>query len=289
MTVNQASTPASWKTLLFLPLDSDRFLNKAHERGADAYIIDLEDGLAPEIKPGLLNALPSKLAPLKERGLTLLGRVDVNSLVEDARALVNAGVNTIVIPKLAGAEQLRDYVNTLDAKLDVSYRIIGQIESIHALPELDAIACISERLVGLVYGTEDFALSASMEPNEQTLYWPCQQLVFACRRQGILPFGFPGSIAVFRDEDMLHRMGAAASAMGFSGALCIHPTQVNIFNQHFTPSDEQVAEAKEIIQQAKANQAQNKAVFSVEGKMVDAPVIRRAEEILARAKVDVSE
>jgi citrate lyase subunit beta/citryl-CoA lyase len=133
-------------------------------------------------------------------------------------------------------------------------------------------------------GSEDFSASAGMSPIPETLMWPNQQIVFACRRAGILPFGFPASIADFSDPARFTATIALARQMGFVGAFCVHPSQVAVLNEGFAPSPAEVQQARELIAANEAAVREGRGAFQFQGKMVDLPVVSRAHELLRRAE-----
>jgi citrate lyase subunit beta/citryl-CoA lyase len=136
-------------------------------------------------------------------------------------------------------------------------------------------------------GSEDFSASAGMLPTPETLYQPNQQIVFACRRAGITPYGFPASIAEFSDMAVLQSHIEKASDMGFVGGMCIHPNQVAVLNAVMTPKQEDVDHAEALLSAWLKAESDGVGAFKFEGKMVDKPVILRAQELLRRyAKIN---
>lgn len=279
-----------WRTLLFIPANNEKFVSKAHTRGADAIILDLEDSIAPDRKVNARQGLPAAAQYVAANGTDVLVRVNAETLEDDIRAAATGDVRALILPKVNTAEPVCKAAALLD-ELESErglepggIRLLAQIEDVHALSNLDVIASSSVRLLGMSLGSEDFSASAGMLPLPETLYAPNQQVVFACRRAGILPFGFPDSITVFSDLDALLHAANRASNMGFVGALCIHPNQVNVLNQAFTPEAGAVAEAKMLLAEFAKAESQDKGVFAFKGKMVDLPVIVRARELVARAE-----
>jgi citrate lyase subunit beta/citryl-CoA lyase len=131
-------------------------------------------------------------------------------------------------------------------------------------------------------GGEDFALETGMEPTEDTLLMPKQQMIFAARSAGIMPLGYIASVASFGDLDAFRAMVKRSRQFGFLGATCIHPAQVAIVNEEYSPSPEDVALAKRIIEGNEKAKAAGRASFAIDGKMVDVPVVVRAERLLER-------
>ena len=156
------------------------------------------------------------------------------------------------------------------------------IESPAAFFEMPAIAAASPRLVAMNIGGEDFALEAGMEPSEATLLMPKQQMIFAARAAGIMPLGFIDSLASFADLDAFARMVQRSRQFGFMGAGCIHPGQVPIVNRYYSPSAEEVAYATRIVEGDAVQAAAGRGSWSLDGKMIDVPVVVRAQRLLER-------
>ncbi|MDC0662960.1 HpcH/HpaI aldolase/citrate lyase family protein [Marinobacter sp. SS21] len=279
--------PPVWRSLLFVPANNRRFLDQAHRRGADALIVDLEDSVPLADKVAARSQLPELVAPLTQSGADLLVRINqpLRLAVADLEAAVIEGVRALVVPKVESAGALRQLADTvteleLERGLAVgSVALLALIESPRALPRLDAIAAVP-RVIGLALGSEDFSAEAGMEPTAQGLLAPCQAIVFAARRQGVIPYGFAGSIADYSDPDRFAATLAQARALGLRGALAVHPNQVTLMNQGFLPSPQQIQQARAIVDGYRVSQREGAAVFSLNGQMIDKPVVDRAEQLL---------
>lgn len=282
-----------WRSMLFVPAHVERFVARAHQRGADAYILDLEDSVPPTQKVVARQALAAGARQVGQSGGAVLVRVNHprELLLDDLDAAVLPEVQALVLPKVDGAALVQDVAARLDrleAARDIEptrIRLIAQIEDVQALPRLDQIASASPRLLGMILGSEDFSASAGMEPVPEALLAPNQQIVFACRRAGLLPFGFPGSIADFSDLERFRATIRLARQLGFVGAFCIHPNQVGILNQEFTPSQQGIADARGILAAYEAALRSGQGATAYDGKMIDPPVVLRAQEVLRRAGV----
>ena len=279
-----------WRSMLFIPAHIEKFVGKAHERGADACILDLEDSVALSHKAQARNAAFLAAKSIASHGVDVLVRVNSpwSALEVDLDAVVSPSVRAIVLPKVDCARTVQDVSKRLDRlEAERGMRrghtlLIAQIEDVAALPLLDLIAKSSPRLMGMSLGSEDFSVSAGMEPVQESLLWPNQQVVFACRRAGILPFGFPGSIADFSDLRRFHQTIVLARQLGMVGALCIHPDQVKVLNEVFTPSAAEVESAEGLLAEYTLAEREGRGAFAYQGKMVDAPVVARAREVLDR-------
>jgi citrate lyase subunit beta/citryl-CoA lyase len=275
---------------LFIPANNAGFVAKAHTRGADAVILDLEDSVAPAQKASARAGLAAAAAQVAAQGTAVLVRVNADSLSADLIAAVNSAVSAIVLPKVAAAAAVLQAAAQLEVLEHLrglapgQIGLIAQIEDVAALPRLDDIAAASPRLWGMSLGSEDFSASAGMQPTAEALYGPNQQVVLACRRAGIRALGFPASIALFGDLAALATAVNRGAQMGFTGALCIHPAQVAVLNQAFTPDPDAVADARQLLAAFADASAAQCGVLAWHGKMVDLPVILRARDLVARAE-----
>lgn len=280
-----------WRSMLFVPAHVDRFVARAHERGADAVILDLEDSVPLAQKAQAREALAARAAAVAGHGTPVLVRVNAEAgwATQDIDAAVGAAVHAIVLPKVESQQQ----VLAADRQVGVCEKrlglrpghtwLIAQIEDVAALPQLDAIATSSPRLLGLILGSEDFCASAGMVPTPATLFGPNQMVAFACRRAGILPLGFPSSIAEFSDLQAFAVQIALARDLGFVGAFCIHPAQVPVLNAGFSPSADELAHAQGVVDAFENAQREGRGAVEFAGKMVDLPVVLRARDLLRRA------
>ncbi len=280
----------SWRSLLFIPANNQAFVRKAHSRGADAIILDLEDSVPPEQKVSAREQVPTAAEYIDSNGTDVVVRINCETAREDIAAATTCHVKALVVPKVVNAKQLQDISLILSGCEQAaglpnnSVRLIAQIEDVAALNRLDDIACSTDRLVAMSLGSEDFSASASMNPTRETLYWPNLQVVFACRRAGILPLGFPDSITLISDQSSLREAALLAADMGMEGAFCIHPTQVDVLNKALSPTVEQLQDARLLIHEYDQSQTNGAAVFVYKGKMVDLPVVVRAKAMLAKAE-----
>jgi citrate lyase subunit beta / citryl-CoA lyase len=279
-----------WRSMLFVPAHVEKFVAAAHTRGADAYILDLEDSVPAAEKAAARESIARSAALVSQSGAAVLARIngDKALLGDDLQASVIPGISALMLPKIGSGDDMRAIdaqIGELEARRSLPpghTLLIAQIEHVRTLPRLDEIAASSTRLMGMILGSEDFSVSAGMEPTLEALYGPNQQMLFACRRAGILPFGFPGSIGVFRDLEQLRLLIRRAREMGFVGSYAIHPNQVTVMNELFLPAAEEVDHARELLAGWDTALAQGRGAFEFRGRMVDPPVVARAQEVLRR-------
>lgn len=284
------TAPLRWRSLLFVPAHVEKFIGKAHERGADGIILDLEDAVPAAQKPAARAALPASVAAIRRGGHALV-RINhgLRHLAPDLEAAVIPGVDALVLPKVENASWIREIADAV-AELEIergiapgTVRFLLQIETPAALPRLPEIAAAHPRIAAMMLGPEDFCAALGAVPGPDALHGPNLAVLCAARAAGVLPMGFVGSIASYADADAYRAMIAQARQMGFRGALAIHPLQVAMLNEGFAPSAAELDWAKRVVDGDKAAKAEGRGAFTVDGKMVDPPVVRRAEEILALA------
>ena len=279
-----------WRSLLYVPANVERFVEKAHTRGADCIQLDLEDSVPPSEKDAARRAVQGAAARVRRGGADVVVRVNspMDVTEKDLDASICPDVDGIAITKTESPDHVRriaDYIARLELEQGITTghtRLIAMIESPAAFFEMPAIAAASPRLVAMNIGGEDFALETGMEPSEATLLMPKQQMIFAARAAGIMPLGFIDSLASFADLDAFARMVQRSRQFGFMGAGCIHPGQVPIVNRCYSPSAEEVAYATRIVEGDAVQAAAGRGSWSLDGKMIDVPVVVRAQRLLER-------
>lgn len=290
-----SAAPQRLRSLLFVPAHVDRFVARAHERSADAVVLDLEDAVPAAAKGTARAALSEALGRVTQRGALAVVRVNHNllDLARDLDAAVRPGLSALVLPKVESASwivEIADAVAILEAQRGITagrVRLILQIETPSALIHLDAIARAHPRVLAITLGPEDFCASLGGAPCDDLLLGPNLQVLCAARAAGIVPLGFIGSIGDYGDLDAFRATVRRARRMGFRGALVVHPNQVAILNEELTPSPDEQAWARRVMVADAIARREGRGAFEVDGRMVDAPVVRRAVEILAMASPEV--
>jgi citrate lyase subunit beta / citryl-CoA lyase len=280
-----------WRSALFVPANVERFVAKATERGADALIIDLEDSVPPQQKDAARAVLPGVVQRFRAHGRAdVLVRINqpLELAVRDIEAAVIAGVSAIMVTKVEGPDHLR-LLDELVTRLEEARGLpaggvlfIGLIEAPGPLARAHAIARATPRLAGLSLGAEDYATAIGAKPSEETLLMPKQQIVQAACAAGIMPLGTVSTLADFSDLEAYARIVRRSVDFGFVGATCIHPVQVPVLNAGFSPSAEEIAYAERVVALDREAAAEGRASFQIDGKMIDIPVVVRAERLVRR-------
>jgi citrate lyase subunit beta/citryl-CoA lyase len=279
-----------WRSLLYVPVNVEKYVDKAHTRGADCIQLDLEDSV-PESEKDRARALVNDAARrVRKWGADVVVRINrpLAMAVRDIEASVDENVNGLAISKVESPGHLRlldELVSELEVRRGLSMghtRFIAMIETPAAFFQMCDIALSTDRLSAMNIGGEDFALECGMEPTEHTLLMPKQQMIFAARAAGLMPLGFLGSVASFGDWGAFRTMVRHSRQFGFLGAGCIHPGQVPIVNQEYSPSEAEVAHSMRIVDENAKAESSGRGSFTVDGKMIDAPIVRRAQDLLER-------
>ena len=280
-----------WRSMLFVPATAERFVTKAHTRGADAIIIDLEDAVAAAEKPRARTLVREVVAQLGQGGADVLVRINrpLRMAIPDLEAAIWPGVTAIMIPKAESADHialLGEVVSELEAERGIppgQTRFVALIETPGGLQNATDIAT-APRMAGMTLGGEDFADAMGMGQVEAEAMLPfLRQVQLAARAAGILALGYPGSIANFSDLEGYRADIRRARALGFDGGSCIHPAQVAILNEEFAPSQIEITTARRIVETYDAALARGEGAVELDGKMIDVPVANRARRILAQA------
>jgi citrate lyase subunit beta/citryl-CoA lyase len=287
------------RSLLFVPGDSEAKLNKALGSGADALIIDLEDSVAGEKKKEARQIASSFLNGDLDSEPKLYLRVNDFSSGEteaDLDAVLRPPLSGVILPKAksgADVSALSKLLDGVEAKAGLhpggTSIIVIATETPQALFAMPSFADASGRLSALTWGAEDLATAIGAQSNRRDdgSYAPPFELARSLCLLGAAHAGVPAIDTVFtdfQDEDGLRMEAELAARDGFSAKLAIHPNQIEIINEAFTLDTAAVSAAQAIVAAFEA--AHGAGVVSIEGRMIDRPHLRQAEQLLARARIE---
>lgn len=281
----------TWRSLLFVPVTAEKFVRTGADRGADGIILDLEDAVAPSQKERARTLIRDAIPQVARRGGDVLVRVNRpwRLLVRDLEAAVIPGIAAVMLTKVDSAEHVQavaEIVAELEAERDLpagGIQFVVLVETAAGFFRLEAIAKSHPRVVAMSLGTEDFTADVGMLPDPDALFYPKQHTLIAARAAGILPMGFVGSIADFRDQEAFRAIVRRSKRLGFVGASAIHPLQVPVLNEEFGVSEAEVDRAERMVAAYEAAFAQGLGAVQFEGAMIDVPVVERAKNVLRRA------
>lgn len=284
------------RALLFMPGDDRKKIEKGATLGVDSVIMDLEDGVALNRKA---EARAVTAAALREVNFGATERlVRINPVMDDPAVWFHDIQETIeshpdgyVLPKVDHAEQIqRVAVHLTRAErqygwMEGSIRLLAILETALGIVNMKDIADADPRLSALIFGAEDLAgdIGAIRTPDGWEVFYARSKLVIFAKAKGLQAIDTP-FIDLGTDDSMLRAETEQALYMGFTGKLAIHPKQVPVIQSVFTPTPDQIARAKALIAAYNDHQAHGEGVFAYEGRMVDMPMVKSAEAILARAR-----
>ena len=279
------------RSKLFVPGSRPELFAKAMASEADALSFDLEDAVDEQRKDTARAELAKFLRSLPPNtGKVLIVRVnglETKHFERDIEAIVGSGVDMVNLPKPESPDDIRACAAAL-AKAERKAKvepvdILANIESPRSLRLAAEIASASPRVVGLQIGWGDLIEPLDIDRYNPEVIQALQlQIRIAAGEAGI--WAYDGAYANIKDPDGYRREAEAARRLGFIGKSAIHPTQVPIANAVFRPTDDEIAHSLKVVEAAEAAAAKGVGAFTVNGKMVDAPFVRRAEAILALAR-----
>ena len=291
------------RSLLAVPATRRKMVEKALASDADAVFLDLEDAVAPDSKAAARGDVARALEELDWRGRPALFRanaLDTPYLYRDLIEVVEAAgdsLDAVMVPKVNRPEDLYAVsvlLSGIELAMDLEkgkIKLEAQIESAEGLTNVEAIAGSTPRLQALHFGPGDFAASLSMPLTSigvmdewddaypgHRFHYAMQRIVVAARAAGLLVLD--GPVADYGDEEGLRRSCLIARSLGFDGKWCIHPAQIAVVNEVFSPTEEEVDWAKKVVAAYEEANAAGSGSVSVDGQMVDAASIKLARNML---------
>jgi citrate lyase subunit beta/citryl-CoA lyase len=266
------------RSKLFVPGSRPELFDKAFVSSCDAVSFDLEDAVALERKAKARSTVGSYLSARKPGGKVVVVRVNAVSsglFAQDVEAIANASVDIIKLPKV---ESTNDVIQAAEA-ISRPIGLLATIETPKGLRLVHEIACAHPSVVGLQIGYADLFSLCGMDRQDATAIQAVRLSVrFAAAEAGV--DAYDGAFLNVQDADAFRAEAEAARRLGFSGKSCIHPSQIPIANEVFSPRAKELAGAERILAASREAAQQGVGAFLVDGKMVDRPVVARAQAIV---------
>ncbi len=270
------------RSLLFLPGNSPSMLQNADILGADAIILDLEDAVSPDEKDAARLLVRNALFALNGRGVKTCVRI--NSIDEngfwkkDLDAVLPMKPDFVMPTKVDGREMVENIAQALTGDT----LLMPLIETALGVENAFAIAS-GPKVYGVLLGAEDLTadLGCPRTKRGDEILYARSRVVMAARAAGVMPIDTPFT-DVLDDEGLVIDAGVAR-ALGFAGKAAISPRHIRGINRAFSPTEEEIAYAREVLQTIEDAQAQGKGAVSLRGKMIDAPIVNRAKRVLQQA------
>jgi citrate lyase beta subunit len=283
----------SRRALLYMPGSDRNKIEKATTLGVDCICMDLEDGTALNKKVEARAVIAQAIQELKfgkaERCIRI-NSVGSGFEQDDMVAALLARPDTIVLPKVESAEQVKWASGEIEAfelknGLPIGgIRLLIGLETAKGVMNLREIASADKRLDAIIFGAEDFAASigATRSKNGWEVLYARSAVVTAAAANDLQAIDMV--FIDYKDPVNLKIEAMAGAAMGFSGKQIIHPAQVAPVQEAFTPHDEAIAYAQRVVETFEQSQAEGKGAYGLDGKMIDMPLLKAAQGVLARAK-----
>lgn len=283
----------SRRALLYMPGDDRRKIEKATTLGVDCICMDLEDGTAVNKKAEAREVIAQTMRELdfgKSERCIRINSVGSGFEKDDLPAALAARPDTIVVPKVESAEQVKwvsgeiESFELSNSLLVGGIRLLAGLETAKGVINLKKIARADKRLEALIFGGEDFAASigATRSPEATELLYARQAVVTTCAAYEIQAIDIV--YIDFRDTEGLRHEAQQGADWGFVGKQIIHPNQVGPVQEAFTPSDDAIAHAQRVVETFEASQQEGVGAYALDGKMIDMPLLKSAQNVLERAK-----
>lgn len=282
------------RSFFFAPANRHDLLAKFPRFDADCVVIDLEDGTPPAEKVAARGRLGEAVTMLRETNLRskLMVRVNEPSSVHylrDLEAAFATDIDGVVIPKVELGDQLFPALHIIDRlaaeKPDGRPRtILGGIESIDGVMNVEALVGVDPRLDAVFFGAEDFIsdMGGRRTPAGNEVLYARSRVALAARSRRLI--ALDQAVTEIRDDEQFIRDAEFGRDLGYNGKICVHPRQVEIANRVFSPSDRELEHSRRLIATYEAAMAAGKGTIDFEGKMIDGPLLKRAEDIVAMAE-----
>ncbi len=291
----------SW---MFVPGDKQRMIDKSLALSVDAIMMDIEDGVAPAEKETARRQIASSLDQLSTRmkGETApvrtparyvrINQVGHERMYSDLSAVIRPALEGLVLPKVETPDQVEIVEDILDKQEPEiglprkSVRLLVAIESPKGLMNAYAIASASPRVIGLIFGAEDFSRELSLplrrEGEARDLLYARSAVVCAAAAAHVQAVDCVWTN--LQDMEGLRKFAAQSRRLGFSSMSVIHPSQVDDVNAAFTPAAEEIDYCRRVVQAFDEAQARGEGAIAFGGQLIDPPVVERARQTLALAE-----
>jgi len=276
-----------------MPGDDRRKIEKSVTLGVDSICMDMEDGVAANKKNEARAVIAQAMKELDFGNSERCIRINsIGSGLEkrDLAAALATRPDSIVVPKIETAEQVKwvsDHIETYELSSNSkigSVRLLVGVETAKGIMNLREIASADKRLEAIIFGGEDYAASVGAVRTKSAieLLYARQATVTACAANDLQAIDIV--FIDFKDNEGLRVEAEQGAGFGFSGKQVIHPNQVPVAQEAFTPSNAAIEYAKRIVESFESSQKEGKGAYALDGKMIDLPLLKNAQKVLERAR-----
>ena len=281
-----------FRSFIFVPGNRANMLERARNFNSDVIMVDLEDSVPPGEKETAREMAKEWVPALKKEGKRVMVRVnslDTGLTRQELEAVVSPDLYGISLGKVESTWNMRDadrMLSSIEHLAGVepgSIKMVAWAETASALVDARDIATASKRVVALAFGAEDFTNDMGIERTDtgEEVRVPRSLVPVAARAANVASLDSP--FVLFQDPDALRADAQRARQMGYTGKFAIHPAQLDIINKTFSPSAEEIAYARQIMAAWEEAKAAGRGSLAMDGRMVDVPVVKRAQNLLAFA------
>jgi citrate lyase subunit beta / citryl-CoA lyase len=282
------------RSFLFAPANRLDLVKKFLRLKVDCFVVALEDGTPePEKESGRETALEG-VRFLRDKGVESLIFIRTNSPAskhhrENLRSAVVDGVDGVVIPKLGVVEEVEDAERVLasrEGSIGVSgLRIIVGIETALGVQNAIQLAAASDRICAVYFGAEDFAadMGARRTTEGFEVLYARSRVVLGARLAGVT--AIDQAVTEIRDDERFRQDARRGKDLGYSGKICVHPRQAELANEIFSPSQDEVEHSRRLIEAYEDALRKGVGTIDFEGQMIDGPLLKRAQAVLAAARL----
>ncbi len=272
------------RSILYMPGDDRSKIEKAQTLGLDSFCMDLEDGVALNNKPAARESVKSALKELDFGHAERLVRINPAETVlatQDLESLLVSRPDGIVVPKVESAADIQWVAWQLDA---ANMPIIAIVETARGIINLKEIGAAGSTLSALAFGAEDLAgdIGATRTKAGWEVLYARSAVITHAAANGLQALDMV--FVDFRDPEGLALEAQAGASMGYDGKQAIHPNQIEVINQAFTPSQEEIEKAQRVVVEFDKNSQAGTGAFAIDGKMIDMPLYQSAQNKLAKAR-----
>jgi len=281
------------RSLVFVPGNRANMLERATGFAADVIMADLEDSVPPDEKGNARDLAAEWVPKLRAMGHRVMVRVnalDTGLIRDDLAAVVGPDLDGVSIGKAETPQDMRDadrLISSLEAAAGMErghVKIVPWIENARAIVNAYQIAMASDRIIAIAFGAEDYTDDMGLERSDsgEEIYYPRAAVAVAARAARVE--SLDGPYVRFRDPDGLRQDAGQARKLGFTGKFAIHPAQIDIINELFSPSEAELTYARKVVDAWSQAESQGRGSADLDGRMIDVPVIKRAQNLLALAE-----
>ena len=280
------------RSFIFVPGNRANMLERARSFNADVIMVDLEDSVPPGEKTNARDMAQEWVPILRREGQRVMVRVnslDTGLTRSELEAIISPDLYGISLGKVESTWNIRDVDRMLSSIEPLAgvetgaTKIVPWVESASALVDARDIGAASPRMIALAFGAEDFTNDMGIERSDtgEEVQVPRSLVPVAARAANVASLDSP--FVLFQDPDALRDDAKRARQMGYTGKFAIHPSQLDIINEIFSPSTEEIAYARKVMEAWAQAEAEGRGSLAMDGRVVDVPVVKRAQNLLAFA------